>query len=304
MAHSQLSMALTIALIIVVVAIIIKIFFIESFYNENSFRVKESSAQVMKPLYRKDDRVAKYTQKIPFIIHQTYFTKKLNPDIFQTCMTIKNMNPEYDYAFYDDKNCREYIMAHYPSDYVKAYDMVIPGAYKADVFRYLLLYREGGVYMDCKSSTMVPLRNFIPEDATFVVFRDRPKGSLLNSFMACTPGHPILKLVIDMTISNILAKRYNNNSLDITGPQTLGRAFNIYNNRPELEDIEPGVYGPNKDLVIVGSFYVIGEGKDEFDALVDTNYTPLVAKTLKNYYNNPNRIDYHALWTERRVFNG
>jgi hypothetical protein len=121
--------------------------------------------------------------------------------------------------------------------------------------------------------------------------------------MACTPGHPILKLVIDMTISNILAKRYNNNSLDITGPQTLGRAFNIYNNRPELEDIEPGVYGPNKDLVIVGSFYVIGEGKDEFDALVDTNYNPLVAKTLKNYYNNPNRIDYHALWTERRVFN-
>ena len=209
------------------------------------------------------------------------------------------MNSEYDYSFYDDKKCREYIQMYYPADYLKAYDMVIPGAYKADVFRYLLLYREGGVYMDCKSSTMVPLRDFIPSKATFVVFRDRPKGSLLNSFMAVTPNHPILKIVIDMTISNILAKRYNNNSLDITGPQTLGRAFNIYNNRPELEDIEPGVYG---DLVVVGSFYVIGDGDNEFDALVDTNKNPLVAKTLKNYYNNPNRIDYHALWTDRKVY--
>lgn len=299
----KLSVILLIVLIMIVSLVLIKIFFIESFYNEKSFRIKESSAQTMKSFYEKDKRTSKYSQKIPFIIHQTYFTKKLNPDIFQTCMTIKNMNPEYDYAFYDDKSCREYISAHYPSDYLKAYDMVIPGAYKADVFRYLLLYREGGIYMDCKSSTMVPLRDFIPTDATFVVFRDRPKGSLLNSFMAVTPNHPIIKLVIEMTISNILARRYNNNSLDITGPQTLGRAFNIYNNRPELEDIEPGVYGPKRDLIVVGSFYVIGEGKDEFDALVDKNYTPLVSKTLKNYYNNPNRIDYHVLWTERRVYN-
>jgi mannosyltransferase OCH1-like enzyme len=291
-------------LLIIVSVLIIGLFLskctIESFYEENKFRVKESSP--LQTFYKKNEVVKPYKQEIPFIIHQTYFTSKLNMDILQTCMTIKNMNPEYNYAFYDDKQCREYIKAHYPPHYLKAYDMVIPGAYKADVFRYLLLFREGGVYMDCKSSTILPLRDFIPHTATFAVFRDRPKGSLLNSFMAVTANHPILKIVIDLTIDNILNKRYNNNSLDITGPQTLGRAFNIFNGRPELEDIEPGVYGKNRDLVILGSFYVIGEGDNEFDALVDPALTPLVAKTLKNYYNNPNRIDYHALWTDRKVF--
>jgi mannosyltransferase OCH1-like enzyme len=294
----------TVLLIIVsvaVIGVILSKYTIESFYEENKFRIKDSSHR-LQPFYPKQKGVVSYTQKIPFIIHQTYFTNQMNTDIYQTCMTIKNMNPEYDYAFYDDKKCREYIQTNYPPEYLKAYDMVIPGAYKADVFRYLLLYREGGVYMDCKSSTMVPLRDFIPSNATFAVFRDRPTGALLNSFMAVTPSHPIVKIVIDMTIDNILNKRYNNNSLDITGPQTLGRAFNRYINQPELQDIEPGIYGGNRDLVILGSFFVIGEGDKEFDALVDSQHRPLVAKTLKNYYNNPNRIDYHALWSNRTVF--
>jgi hypothetical protein len=212
------------------------------------------------------------------------------------------MNPEYNYAFYDDNDCRNYISQHYPPEYLKAYDMVIPGAYKADVFRYLVLYREGGIYMDCKSSTMVPLRDFIPRNATFAVFRDRPEGALLNSFMACTPRHPIVKIVIDMTISNILNHQYNENSLDITGPQTLGRAFNKFIGRPEKTDINPGVYGPDRDLYILGSFFVFGKGDKEFDALVDANRKPLVSKTLKNYYNTSKRIDYHALWEKREVF--
>jgi mannosyltransferase OCH1-like enzyme len=270
------------------------------FYDEKRFTI-DSSVHDM-PSFTERSNGATYKQNIPFIIHQTYYTKQLDSDIYQTCLTIKNMNPEYNYAFYDDNDCRAYISQHYSPDYLKAYDMVIPGAYKADVFRYLVLYREGGIYMDCKSSTMVPLRDFIPRNATFAVFRDRPDGALLNSFMACTPHHPILKIVIDMTIDNILNKRYNENSLDITGPQTLGRAFNKFIDRPELTDINPGVYGPDRDLYILGSFFVFGKGEKGFDALADVKQRPLVSKTLKNYYNNSKRIDYHVLWEKREVF--
>ena len=270
------------------------------FYDENRFRI-DSSIHDM-PSFTERHNQATYKQEIPFIIHQTYYTKQLDSDIYQTCLTIKNMNSEYDYKFYDDNDCRKYISQHYPPEYLKAYDMVIPGAYKADVFRYLVLYREGGIYMDCKSTTMVPLRDFIPRNATFAVFRDRPTAALLNSFMACTPNHPIVKLVIDMTIDNILKKRYNENALDITGPQTLGRAFNRFIDRPEMLDINPGVYGKDRTIYILGSFFVFGKGDKEFDALVDVHKQPLVSKTLKNYYNNSKRIDYHVLWEKREVF--
>lgn len=110
------------------------------FYDEKRFHIESSTHDM--PSFTERSEVATYKQAIPFTIHQTYYTKQLDSDIYQTCLIIKNMNPEYNYAFYDDNDCRAYIAAHYPSEYLKAYDMVIPGAYKADVFRYLVLYKE------------------------------------------------------------------------------------------------------------------------------------------------------------------
>ena len=52
-------------------------------------------------------------------------------------------------------------------DVLNAYDSLIPGAYKADLFRYLVLYREGGVYLDCKSSTIIFLKYSLICDAIF-----------------------------------------------------------------------------------------------------------------------------------------
>jgi len=267
------------------------------YYDPKKFESKGSHAIL--PFYPKTAECLARKQAIPYRIYQTNYTNQVSTTIYETCMIIRNMNPEYDYYFYDDQACRAYIKAHYPANYLTAYDMILPGAYKADLFRYLVLYREGGVYMDCKSSTIRPLRDFIEPTSTFTVFRDRPLGSLLNSFMACTPNHPILKIVVEMTVANILSRHYGKNALDITGPQVLGRAFNRYMKREELTDIHPGKYGTAH---IVGSFYVLGEGTDAFDALVDESHQPLVAKTSQNYYANPNRMDYGRMWNEGRVY--
>ena len=39
-------------------------------------------------------------------------------------------------------------MKYYPQA-LKAYDMLVPKAYQADLFRYICLYIKGGVYLDC-----------------------------------------------------------------------------------------------------------------------------------------------------------
>ena len=291
----------TIVLCVVAVGIILSKYTFENFFDYSKFEIKEGEHRISK-FYPKKDACNTVSQKIPLKIHQTYFTTSLNTNMYQACMTIHNMNPEYDYYFYDDNDCKNYIQKYFPKEYMKAYNMVIPGAYKADLFRYLVLFREGGVYMDCKSSTIKPLREFIDPNATFASFRDRPIGAILNSFMACTPEHPVLRIAIDMTIQNILNKRYGENSLDITGPQVLGRAFNKYIDRLELTDIAPGTY-QNNDLQIIGSFFVIGTGEKAFEALVDQNYAPLVSKNTANYYNNPRRICYQTLWDKREVYN-
>lgn len=48
-------------------------------------------------------------------------------------------------------------------EYLRAYDKLIPGAYKADVWRYGVVWSSGGCYMDAGSFTVRPLVEMIRE---------------------------------------------------------------------------------------------------------------------------------------------
>jgi mannosyltransferase OCH1-like enzyme len=67
---------------------------------------------------------------------------------------MKAANPTFSYRLFDDNECRAFIEKHFPADIVKAYDTLIPGAYKADLWRLCMLYMEGGIYLDVKFKPM------------------------------------------------------------------------------------------------------------------------------------------------------
>jgi len=239
--------------------------------------------------YKAKDTIIFSNQRIPRKIHQT-FKKDMDVEYYETCMINRNMNFEYDYNFYDDNDIIKYIEKNYPQ-YLKAYNMLIPKAYKADLFRYLVLYKEGGVYMDCKSSTIFPLREFINSDIGFVSFKDRFDSGIQISFIASVPRHPILKKCIEMSIDNILNKRYGINDLDITGPQVCGRAINLLLGRNELSKIEEKRY-KEIDAEIIGEFYTIG--KDKYQVLCNKEFIPLISRTCSTYRNN--KSNYFKRW--------
>jgi mannosyltransferase OCH1-like enzyme len=69
----------------------------------------------------------------------------------QECVDkLKKDNPEFEYHFYDDNQCREYIKDNFNKDVLHAFDKLIPGAFKADLWRYCILYKKGGIYLDIK----------------------------------------------------------------------------------------------------------------------------------------------------------
>jgi hypothetical protein len=265
--------------IIFILAMIVYILYSQKYkryHIDNIYNIKNYEG--VKNLYIKN-------QRIPRKIHQT-FKKDMDVEYFETCMINRNMNFEYDYNFYDDNDIIKYIKKNYPQ-YLKAYNMLIPNAYKADLFRYLVLYKEGGIYMDCKSSTIFPLREFINSDIGFVSFQDRFNNGIQISFIASVPGHPILKKCIEISIDNILNKRYGISSLDITGPQVCGRAFNILLGRDELAEIEEKEY-KEIDAEIIGTFYTIGN--DNYQALCNKDLIPLISRTCGTY--RKNKSDY------------
>ena len=68
----------------------------------------------------------------------------VNREVFDE---IRKDNPEYDILYYDDESALEFLKAELPYA-VDAYTRLVPGAYKADLLRYCLLYKYGGVYSD------------------------------------------------------------------------------------------------------------------------------------------------------------
>jgi mannosyltransferase OCH1-like enzyme len=120
----------------------------------------------------------------------------------------------------------------------KAYDILVPGAYRADLFRYCYLYINGGIYIDNKIIERIPLRDIILSTDTFIICNDYTRDNIissggeskgyLNSVIMSVPNNKLLKNMIDRVVDNILNKQAEflykaayfgcKDILDITGP--------------------------------------------------------------------------------------
>ena len=167
-------------------------------------------------------------QGIPKIIHQTYYhnpeSDSCPEEIKNNVLRIKALNPSWEYKFYDDEAILNFIKQNFP-ELLGFYKKISPeyGAARADFFRYLVIYSEGGVYLDIKSGIEKPLDDLIFDDDSYLLSHwpsHYPKGfqgrhaAITNSIgelqqwhIASIPGHPFLLNVINRVCENI--KRYN-----------------------------------------------------------------------------------------------
>lgn len=169
-----------------------------------------------------------FGDEIPQVIHQTYFLSpqdELFPEeLRENVERLKALNPNWEYRFYNDDDIISYIKKHYPNLLV-FYERIDPsyGAARADFFRYLLIYNEGGVYLDIKSNVSRPLKDIIQKDDKYLLSHwpsylparlrgvhsgiTHPIGEYQQWHIVSVPGHPFLKNVINNVCWNI--ENYN-----------------------------------------------------------------------------------------------
>lgn len=164
---------------------------------------------------------------IPKYIFQTMETTLLPKDMASAMGKWKTMNPEYKHIYFDGLQCRQFIALHFPN-VLNSYDKLLPGAFKADLWRYCILYKYGGVYADSRTVPLLRLKNIINSSDRFIVPRDPINTFLWQGFMCSVPGHPVLKAIITSICNMCKANTYGDCPLDITGPMRLGRIVNRY----------------------------------------------------------------------------
>ena len=162
-------------------------------------------------------------QVIPKTIIQTRKSNKMSHACFNAIHTFIDLNPEYEYKFYDDDDCIDFIKINFNNNVLDAYNKIIPTAYKADLFRYCVLYIYGGCYFDIKQILRVPLREIINPNEDIILTQDTYKTGYYNAIMLSKPKHPLMLKLINQVVQNTNNNYYGDCPLCPTGPCFLYR---------------------------------------------------------------------------------
>lgn len=163
--------------------------------------------------------------KIPKIIHQTCADKStLRQEIDINIEKIKKINPGWEHRIYDNNDIEKFITDKFDKNIIGYYKRINPdyGPAIADFFRYLLIYKCGGVYIDIKSTIEKPLDTILTESDSFLLsqwnnrigekycgygFHNElsmvPGGEFQQWHIIAEPNHPLLAHVINRVCFNI-----------------------------------------------------------------------------------------------------
>ena len=136
---------------------------------------------------------------IPKKIFQTheYKYEDLPENFKQTSMSWQNINPGWEYIYYDKDQRENYVKIHGPELYF--FYKRVGKMFQADIWRYLIIYKEGGVYADMDSFCTAPLDYILsnlPDNISMVVTEEEDNKHTNNANFASVKGSKIMKDVI------------------------------------------------------------------------------------------------------------
>lgn len=232
--------------------------------------------------------------KIPTNIFQTWKEAKQSPEMTAAMSTFQRQSG-YTHICWTDIECITFLLNHYGERYAKAYNVLVPGAFRADFWRYCMLYAFGGVYSDVKATLLRPLDEIIRPDDELIVVRDVPSKCLLNGFIACKPKHPLIGIVIDMVLKRIEARDYGTSPLDVTGPHVFGKAFCRWMNVPED--------ALNLEMGSTHTVQMLGRSDDK-KYIISPEGERLLQKEYDSYYKTDVDVSFHypRLWHLRAIY--
>ena len=228
----------------------------------------------------------KYDSIIPLNLYTCWHTKVLPPLMKTNYDLLVKNNPEFTHHLYDEDDCREFIKNNFDGGVLNAYNSLIPCSYKSDLWRFCVLYINGGIYMDIKYNCINGFKLIALTEKEYFV-KDRPEHMVYTALIVVKPQNKIMLDCINQIVKNVKYKFYGNSALVPTGPGLLGSYFS-------LETIQ------NMEIY----FNVIELNNKSDDFMV------FKKRIILNYYNGyrdeqrkfQKRKRYFVLWNERNIY--
>ena len=167
-----------------------------------------------------------YIMSVPKIIHQLWIGDKPAP--FNLMNSVKDMNPEYEYILWNEDNLKELAITKKYSQKIRLMEELNG---KADMYRWIILEKYGGVFVDADMISIEPIDDFLLNKSFFCWENEiaRP-GLCATTIMGFTKEHIIPQLAINWIMNN----RITSPAWISVGPQLL---TNIYNSIRDTTDV-------------------------------------------------------------------
>ena len=167
---------------------------------------------------------ARLGSSIPRVIYQKYSRGMITPAVSANINRLRSLNPDYHYKAFNDEEAEDFVCSNFDPSVAETYKTLDHryAAARADLFRYLLIYQLGGVYLDLKSTITRPLSSSLNPDDLYILSQwnhdsdsryktyglhqelaDAPGGEYQQWFLISAPHHPYLSAVIETVIANI-----------------------------------------------------------------------------------------------------
>ena len=204
---------------------------------------------------------------------------------------IKNIFKElekqgYIIEYFDDERCKSFIRKHFDIEVFNAWDKLIPGAYKADLFRYCVLYKNGGIYSDLSHNLRVPMRKIVNHYSDrLVLVKDIPINEIPGiqiSFMAASKGQNIFKMAIKAVIENCQKEYFGSNPLCPTGPALFHKILTT----EQSSDVRIELY----------------QKTDYSLNFIESGKVAIITKRKTHQENLNNQPHYGELWKTRNIY--
>jgi mannosyltransferase OCH1-like enzyme len=179
--------------------------------------------------------VPRNAKRIPNVVYQTWKNTQLPSLHALGVKRFRKLNADYSFAFFDDQAMNEYMVNNYCGyPILEVFQAIQVPAARADIWRYCILYREGGIYCDIDSALSMPFRELLSEDTSEMLSfegnrwssylevgqysdpnifltdppllaqknLDFPDYVILNWLLCFEKGHPILEEVINLIVQH------------------------------------------------------------------------------------------------------
>ena len=174
-------------------------------------------------------------QRIPRAVYQTYKMPhaQIPKGMRRAMASFQRLSPEYSHTYFDDAACTAYVAAegHRFPGLQKAYEVMLSGAGRADLFRALLIWVEGGVYADADIILQIPLSRILrPADEGLTSYDPHMERGMLQMVLAFMPRHPMVSRLLMRAIETTLecyrsSDAMDCNPVDASGPAAVKRAI-------------------------------------------------------------------------------